>query len=101
MPVTYEWKAEKVDEHEDIVDMSFAKKLANLDMEINQVFAVKVNVCLVRDEHDLDGMLLDRSHGYINGGKMAETFDEGGSVPLRFRAEAGRFIKKQAERNAG
>lgn len=95
LQVAYEWVAEHIDEHGDILEPVFANKLADLYKDIYPDWMTthpkgRVDIGLVRDasrDFYTEGTE-DRQWAYPNStGEMPEFFDGGSKVPARFAAE--------------
>lgn len=91
MTVAYEWCAEEVDGHGDIVELYFYGTRAAA--EAHKPVAggcAEVNLCLVRDVFN-DGGVVDRQWAYfVTGGAVPAEFSGGAAVPAAFRKAAKR-----------
>ena len=94
--VTYEWVAEYVDEHADIVDHVHAD-VGQLDVLLNQCVIEKHSTLRIEfavqrfERNELDG-IVDRSYAYFdNDGVLEECCGD-------FRVPA--YVRKEAERHA-
>ena len=91
MAVSYEWVAEHVDEHGDIIDPLHGDTFAELNTDLDTFAdAVRVDVALCRREGDDDEGEWDRQYAYVKDGKLPETFEGGCRVPKRFHEEIRR-----------
>lgn len=80
LTVSYEWTAEEVDQHGDIVDSDFADKLSDLAPYDGRQIGLVRNV-----ENDADGVT-DRTWAYP-APDMPEYFENGLKVPARYAVE--------------
>lgn len=76
---TYEWVAEKLDEHGDIEDCFYVES-----REEAERIGGEIALCR-RVHYVIDGDEKDRQYAYLEGGKLPEEFDGGARVPKRFR----------------
>lgn len=94
MSVDYEWVVEMVDEHGDIMDPLF---FDHIDEAVFQ-FAAPLpdgvhhfDFGLKRDVGNNDDGLQDRQYVYLTDeGKLPDTFEDGATVPQRFRSAINR-----------
>ena len=86
MGVSYEWVAEPVDQHGDIIDPIFGDTFNDVrDVDAADFEnAVAVNIALVRNVGNDDQGLQDRQYAYLTGGILPNEFNEGADVPVRF-----------------
>ena len=85
MRVAYEWTAEQLDEHGDIIDNAFADRLADLASHEAEGWTIG----LVRDAGDDLGLYgtEERQWAYPTDGNLPERFDGGSKVPQKYHAE--------------
>ncbi len=83
--IDYEWVAEELDEHGDIIDPMYGDTLAEVMGFIEP--AANVEYALMRREgNDADGENY-REYTYLVDGKLPLKFPDGYRVPLRFHRE--------------
>lgn len=88
MAITYEWVAEPVDKHGDIIDPLFDDTLAKVKEWKAEDFdgCVRIEYALVRNDGNDEEGLQERQYAYTHDGFK---FDHGAKVPKRFIKEAG------------
>lgn len=86
--VYYEWAVEERDEHGDAIDVShYETYKAAADSAAQWLDGKAYDIVLVYNMGcDSEG-ILERSWAYVDGGKLAETFENGRNVPKRFLKE--------------
>lgn len=76
---SYEWVAEKLDEHGDIEECVYLKTREEAEQ-------IGGEIALCRRVHYLaDGDEKDRQYAYLENGEVPREFDGGARVPNRFR----------------
>lgn len=90
----YEWVAEPLDKHGDIIDPYFTETLTDLEHIPAHDDAVRVDIALVvYIGNDANGETA-REYAYIVDGKLPEEFDDLCiKIPKRFHNELARFMK--------
>ena len=88
MAVTYEWVAEPVDQHDDIIDPIFGDTFKEVEhVTADSYFdAVMVNFALVRNVGNEDDGLQERQYAYLTDGTLPDEFDGGAKIPKRFHS---------------
>lgn len=96
--VSYEWVFEEYDEHGDIIDPLFYDHFPQAQEQIEEFAFVRGHTCavaLVRDLGSAEEGLVDRGYAYVSGTSVPDLFDNGETVPQRFKKQVATYFKSK------